>query len=232
MEDWWLVRDSQGNTGWLLAGRLDVEVPDEVGAYAEGQRMVGAYPIAKVTDYIDPSDAKHAPKGSNKPGKNKPAAREPDKTPDDTAPQPAAPATKEITEYVTVLTPPHNGLPFDFDQVRVFTWSLNHHRYETAFRLHGIQGYLPVRISSETVNGQQEPVFSFQIASGPNVSIDPDSGAARPTVPRTISFRLEGNMVKRTGADQSPIQLTHPSDEPGQPAKSGKAKPPAKKKKH
>ena len=218
MEDWWLVRDGQGNTGWLLASRLDVQVPDEVAVYAEGQRMVGAYPIAKVTDYGDDSP-KHGKKSAAREeeakGKSKNAAKSAAKdSPDDAIPQPA-PVGKEITEFVTVLTPPHSGLPFDFDQVRLFTWSLNHHRYETGFRIHGIQGYLPVKISSETVGGQQFPVFSFQIANGPNVAIDPDTGAAHPLVPRTVAFRLEGNIVKRTGADLAPIILTHSTDEPG-----------------
>ena len=95
--------------------------------------------------------------------------------------------------------------------------SLNHHRYETAFRLHGIQGYLPVRIGKETVNGQVEPTFSFQIASGPDVSVNPDTGVTRPVNPRTLAFRLEGNIVKRTGSDTAPIILNH---EPGPAAKA------------
>jgi hypothetical protein len=47
----------------------------------------------------------------------------------------------------------------------------------------------------------------------------------RPVNPRTLSFRLEGNLVRRTGADQAPIILTHEGEEPG------KAKAGAKKKK-
>ena len=101
-----------------------------------------------------------------------------------------------------MLSPPKSGLPYDFDQLRVFTWSLNHHRYETAYRLHGIQGYLPVRIGEQAVNGQTMPTFSFEIASGPNVTIDPETRVTRPVDPRTLTFRLEGNLVKRTGADQ------------------------------
>jgi hypothetical protein len=210
MEDWWLVRDAAGNTGWLLANRVDVDVPDEVGQYAEGQRMIAAYPIAKVLD--DGTGEEHHHK--KKPGETGKAADE-SKT---DASVPAA-APKEETEYVTVLSPQKNGLPYDFDQVRVFTWSLNHHRYETGYRLHGIQGYLPVKIGQETDKGVTYPTFSFQIANGPNVSIDPDNGITRPVNPRTLTFRLEGNLVRRTGQDQAPIILTHDPEE----AAKGKA---------
>ena len=88
-----------------------------------------------------------------------------------------------------------------------------------------MQGYLPVKIAQETVNGVSYPTFSFEIASNPDVKIDPDTGVTRPASPRTLSFRLEGNMVKRTGADQGPIILTH------DPAEAAKVKAAAKKKK-
>ena len=212
MEDWWLVRDGQGHTGWLLASRLDVDVPDEVGAYAEGQRMVAAYPIAKV---FDSGAGREHKAGERKKGHGKAVVET-----SDAGDEQAEPANKEFTEYVTVLSPPKGGLPYDFDQIRVFTWSLNHHRYETAFRLHGIQGYLPVQIGKETVNGQSVPNFSFQIASGPNVSVDPQTGVTRPVNPRTLVFRLEGNLVRRSGSDQGPITVTH---EPGAAAAKAKA---------
>jgi hypothetical protein len=229
MEDWWLVRDSAGHTGWLLAGRLDVDVPDAIGEYAEGQRIVGAYPIAKVTDdgsgrERNGRNGKDMKDGKKSLGAKSHLTAKPDLA-DTGADQAGTPATRELTEYVTVLSPPHGGLPYDFDQVRVFTWSLNHHRYETAYRLHGIQGYLPVKISQETVNGQTEPVFTFEIASGPDVSVDPETGVTRPVSPRTLSFRLEGNIVKRTGADQGPIVLTR------DPGEAAKVKATAKKKK-
>jgi len=217
MEDWWLVRDVSGHTGWLLANRVDVDVPDEVAQYSESQRMVAAYPIATVID--DGTGREH--KKSTKADKNSVKPR-------DISATESAPEPREITEYVTVLSPPHGGLPYDFDQIRVFTWSLNHHRYETAYRLHGLQGYLPVTISKENVNGQDEPTFTFQIADTPDVRVDPETGVTRPANPRTLSFRLEGNLVKRTGSDQAPIILTHDSSE----KEAAKAKAAAKKKKH
>ena len=171
LEDWWLVRDAQGRAGWILAGRLDVDVPDEIGTYAEGQRYVGAYVLNKVPD-----------------------------------PEAATPE-HEVPQYVTVLAPPGSGLPFDFDQVRVFTWSLKHHRYETAFRLHPIQGYLPVRVTPAS-NGSAV-TFSFQIANGPNLTTDPETGITRPATPRTITYTMEDTRVRRTGTDLGPIPSSH-----------------------
>ena len=42
--------DSRGQVGWLLSRRLDVDVPDEIAGYSEGQKIVGAYVMTKVYD--------------------------------------------------------------------------------------------------------------------------------------------------------------------------------------
>ncbi|HUX46310.1 MAG TPA: SH3 domain-containing protein [Terracidiphilus sp.] len=113
-------------------------------------------------------------------------------------------------EYVMALSPVKTGLPYDFDQIRVFTWSLNHHRYETAFRLRGIAGYLPITITSEPAKGGgTEPVFRFQISTSPNVALDPETGIARPIAPRTIAFALRETMVRRVGPDLDPLPVFH-----------------------
>ena len=184
LEDWWLVRDGQGRAGWLLAGRMDVDVPDEIGTYAEGQRYVGVYVLNKVFD----SEAN---------------------TPNHQVPQ-----------YLTVLSPPKSGLPFDFDQVRVFTWSVKRHRYETGFRLHPIKGYLPVRLLPPTSSGA--PVFSFQIASGDNVTTDAETGITRPAAPRTITYMMIDTQVRRTGADMGPIPVGHLESDKEKAAKARK----------
>jgi len=172
-EDWWLARDDQGRTGWLLAGRVDVDVPREIEEYGEGQRFIGAWPIGTVDD----------PK-SDLPN-------------------------HQVPEYLALMAPPQSGLPFDFNQVRVFTWNRVHHRYETGFRLHPIQGFLPVKVFTEDTPAGKVPAFSFLIPSGANVVTDPKTGSVRPASPRTIQFEVIDTRVKRAGTDTGPIPTLH-----------------------
>jgi hypothetical protein len=189
MEDWWLVKNAQGQYGWVLAGRMDVDVPDTVAQYAEGARIVGAYVLTTVHD--DNAD-----------------------TPN-----------HEVPEYVMLLEQPKSGLPYDFDQVRVFTWSRNHHRYETAFRLRPIQGFLPVNITKipgPTKDGALVPAFGVKIAADSDVSIDPQTGVARPANLRTINFVMLDTVVKRVGPDLAPIPAMHSAEEKKEAKAKGK----------
>jgi SH3-like domain-containing protein len=63
---------------------------------------------------------------------------------------------KKVAQYLTVLTEPKDGLPFDFNQIRVFTWNVRRHRYETAYR-ERMEGVLPVTVSQE--NFEKEGVL-------------------------------------------------------------------------
>src|SRR6204780_1397615 len=193
MEDWWLVRDSHGQVGWMLSRRLDVDVPDEIGGYSEGQKIVGAYVLTKVYD---------------------PESSLPDKL---------------VPEYISVTNAYKDGLPYDFDQVRIFTWNVKKHRYETAYRQRNIEGYLPVTVSvNKNVQGQPIPAFSIKVATSDAVTVDPLTGAARPAQTETLSYQLEGGMVKRVtpaGASGSAPVAAKPKPAGAQHRHRGKAKP-------
>ena len=164
MEDWWLVRDASGQVGWLLARRLDVDVPEEVIRYAEGQKIVGAYLLAKVPDDASPFPDKQAP------------------------------------EYVAVLNPYVDGLPYDFSHLRVFVWNAKKHRYEGGLREKDLVGYLPVVVKHQQLDpgGPAVPTFTVKLgAEGAVPGLDPVTGRIRQVPTVTETYRLDGEMVKR-----------------------------------
>jgi SH3-like domain-containing protein len=170
MEDWWLVRDSKGDTGWLYSRMMDVDAPDSIVRYSEGQRIVGAYVLTTVNDPEAEQD------------------------------------NKDIPEYVTVMSPYKAGLPYDFDQVRVFTWNIKKHRYETGFREKNIEGYLPVQVKVASdpygklpAATTPAPTFTYRVLvddAGPVIP-DPVTGAIVPGKTVLKTYRLEGNLVRR-----------------------------------
>ena len=171
-EDWWLVRDSHGRVGWLLARRLDVDVPDEVVRYAEGQRIVGAYLLAKIQDAASPFPDHEAP------------------------------------EYVMVLSPYQDGLPYAYSRVRLLVWNGRKHRYEGGLRMNDVVGYLPVTVGHEVLDpkGQQVPTFTLKLgAAGAIPALDPDTGRFMPVPTVSIKYRLDGQTVRRV--DQATVAM-------------------------
>jgi hypothetical protein len=134
LEDWWLVRDAENRVGWVLARMVDLDVPLEVAQYAEGQRFVAFFVLNQVQDS----------------GKDK------DRDKEETG--------KRVSQFLCAITEPHDGLPYDYDQIRVFTWNVRKHRYETAYREHGLKGVLPVTVANENFDKEGTlPVFILRV---------------------------------------------------------------------
>src|SRR5579871_922339 len=53
---------------------------------------------------------------------------------------------KDVPEYLVLMSENHDGLPFDYDQIRVFTWNTRRHRYETAYRERNLTGVVPTTL--------------------------------------------------------------------------------------
>jgi SH3-like domain-containing protein len=123
MEDWWLVRDSQGRTGWILARMVDIDVPLDVAQYAEGQRIQAFFVLDSVQD-----------------------------------------GDKKVPEYLVLLNEPRDGMPSDFNQIRVFTWNVRKHRYETAYRERNLAGVFPVTLGQEAFDKEGTlPTFTVHV---------------------------------------------------------------------
>jgi uncharacterized protein YgiM (DUF1202 family) len=201
MEDWWLVRNAKGQTGWILSRRIDISVPDVVTRYAEGQRIVGAYVLASVDD------------------------------PESGLSENGVPVT-HFPEYLTFLSPYKAGLPYDFDQVRLFIWNLKKHRYETGFREAHVVGYLPASVGSmkdkygtNAIAQATLPSFTYRVlpASEPIPTPDPVTGISKPGALIEKTYRLEGNICRRILPPNTPAQpQARPVDAPA--TKSGKGK--------
>jgi hypothetical protein len=49
-DDWSLVRNAKGESGWVLSRRLYMAIPDDVAQYAEGHRITSYFPLSDVQD--------------------------------------------------------------------------------------------------------------------------------------------------------------------------------------
>ena len=62
-----------------------------------------------------------------------------------------------MPQYLVLLNEPKDGLPWDYNQIRVFTRNRAKHRYETAYRERNMEGYLPVKRRSPEFRQGRRP---------------------------------------------------------------------------
>ena len=71
---------------------------------------------------------------------------------------------KSVPQYLVFLTEAQDGLPWDFNQIRVFTWNTKRHRYETAYRERNLVGVFPVKVGTEDFGKEGVlPVFTLRV---------------------------------------------------------------------
>jgi SH3-like domain-containing protein len=71
---------------------------------------------------------------------------------------------KKVPQYLAAMNESKDGLPFDYNQVRVFTWNVRRHRYETAYRERNLDGVLPVTIGRDHFDKEGElPIFVLRV---------------------------------------------------------------------
>ncbi len=92
---------------------------------------------------------------------------------------------KKVPEYLMLLTEPKDGMSYDFNQIRVFSWNVKRHRYEMAYRERGLIGELPVTVSRQDF-GKEGNLPTFTIHAK-----DKDGAVTAKT------YKFETPMVKK-----------------------------------
>lgn len=166
MEDWLFVRDADGHVGWVLGRMVDLDLPLDVAQYSEGQRIVAYFVLNRVHD-------NDAPPANDLEGDDKRGPR-------------------DVGQYLVLYTEPKEGLPYDFDQARVFTWNLKRHHYETAYRERKLFGLFPATVGTEDFGKEGVlPVFTLRVRNDDGSRLDKKYRLIGPVVRRVLTPQEE-----------------------------------------
>jgi hypothetical protein len=92
---------------------------------------------------------------------------------------------KQVPQYLVLLNEPKDGLPWDFNQIRIFTRNRAKHRYETAYRERNLEGYFPVKTGHQAFGKEGDlPTFTIRKKTDDGQMVD-------------ITYKLNGPIVRR-----------------------------------
>ena len=76
------------------------------------------------------------------------------------------------------------GLPYDFDEIRVFVWNPHRDRYETSYRERNLIGFYPIGVGTRDTPGGPSPTFALQVEDETGTRL-------------TKQYVMEGRIVRR-----------------------------------
>ncbi|MGO9519154.1 MAG: SH3 domain-containing protein [Candidatus Korobacteraceae bacterium] len=92
---------------------------------------------------------------------------------------------RQVAQYLVLLNEPKDGLAWDYNQIRVFTWGKGHHHYETAYRERNLEGFLPVKTGHEVFGKEGDlPTFTIRKETDDGKLVD-------------ITYKLNGPIVRK-----------------------------------
>ena len=138
---------------------------------------------------------------------------------------------KQEPQYLMLLNEPKDGLPFDYNQVRVFTRNRNKHRYETAYRERDMEGYFPVKTGHAVFDKEGDlPTFTIRKMNATGQIVDATYKMNGPIVRRVLTPAEQADQKAHHDAELASRQKAR-ADAKAQKSAS-KQKSSAKKKKH
>jgi uncharacterized protein YgiM (DUF1202 family) len=111
---------------------------------------------------------------------------------------------KQVSQYLVLLNEPKDGLPWDFNQIRIFTWGRVRHRYETAYRERNLEGYFPVKTGHQMFGKEGDlPTFTIHKETDDGQMVD-------------ILYKLNGPIVRRvlTPEEEAAEKSRHAAAQP------------------
>lgn len=94
---------------------------------------------------------------------------------------------KQVPQYLVLMSTPKDGLPYDYDSIRVFSYDVKRHRYETAYRERDIWGVYPVTAGMQDFGKEgNEPVFTIQVKDETGAIVPREYRMIQPVVRRVL----------------------------------------------
>jgi SH3-like domain-containing protein len=95
---------------------------------------------------------------------------------------------KKVSQYLVLLSENKDGLPWDFDQARIFTWNVKRHRYETAYRERKLVGVFPVTVATADFGKEGVlPTFTLRVKDDDGKLLEKKYKLVGPIVRRVLS---------------------------------------------